>query len=599
MERHAERLRLLLVRHRRLDRLHAAGELDAVRSRAARRTTLRRGPPRSAPARATADVQRLDRHRLAVGEPQPLRDHDRLRRRDVQRATEMRAGHRRRVTDERPAAGAHPTPRMSSLNDVIVSSCAIFGSRTKVPAPRRRASKPSRTRSSSAARTVRRDTPRSTHSCRSDGIACRRRPPSSNSRTRSRVWLCFVVLCSCVTGAMLPGSGSKWSIPLSLSPADVVLDSRSMERLVPADRAARRRAGRSRPARAPRAWSSWSTTRTRKVAPAVRRSAAPLARRSTRSSPACERGGRLVYAGAGTSGRLASSTRRSARRRSAAAGTGRGVARRRRPTRPRRPDDDAARAPPTSPRPESTRATPSCVLSASGRRRTPLGAARAAAAAGALVVAVVCAAGSALGRLADHEVVAEVGPEVIAGSTRMKAGTAQKLVLNTISTLTMVRLGKTFGNLMVDVVAANAKLRERSRRAVALAPRASPTSTPARRWRRRRQREGRDRVPPRRRRPGGGAAPARGGGRRRAPRARHVSVTGSASRPPRRWRARAGRRRGRRRARSSRSAGRRPRARPCGPRVRRPAGERVRRSRLRHGRPRRVPAGARRCSRRA
>ena len=66
-----------------------------------------------------------------------------------------------------------------------------------------------------------------------------------------------------------------------------------------------------------------------------------------------------------------------------------------------------------------------------------------------------------------------VGPEVIAGSTRMKAGTAQKLVLNTISTVPMVRLGKTFGNLMVDVVAGNAKLRARARRAVELATGAS------------------------------------------------------------------------------------------------------------------------------
>jgi N-acetylmuramic acid 6-phosphate etherase len=58
---------------------------------------------------------------------------------------------------------------------------------------------------------------------------------------------------------------------------------------------------------------------------------------------------------------------------------------------------------------------------------------------------------------------------VIAGSTRLKAGTAQKLVLNTISTVTMIRLGKTYGNLMVDVVASNDKLRRRARRAIELA----------------------------------------------------------------------------------------------------------------------------------
>jgi N-acetylmuramic acid 6-phosphate etherase len=112
-------------------------------------------------------------------------------------------------------------------------------------------------------------------------------------------------------------------------------------------------------------------------------------------------------------------------------------------------------------------------ISASGRTPYVLGAARAAGSAGALSVAVVCAPDSELGRLVDHEIVAVVGPELIAGSTRLKAGTAQKLVLNTISTVTMIRLGKTFGNLMVDVVAGNAKLRARARRAVALATRSS------------------------------------------------------------------------------------------------------------------------------
>ena len=134
-------------------------------------------------------------------------------------------------------------------------------------------------------------------------------------------------------------------------------------------------------------------------------------------------------------------------------------------------------------------------LSASGRTPYVLGAARAAAAAGALTVAVVCARDSELGRLADHEVVAVVGPEVIAGSTRMKAGTAQKLVLNTISTVTMVRLGRTYGNLMVDVVASNAKLRARARRAVELATDASDAEVDAALGGGRRRREGRDRLP--------------------------------------------------------------------------------------------------------
>ena len=106
-------------------------------------------------------------------------------------------------------------------------------------------------------------------------------------------------------------------------------------------------------------------------------------------------------------------------------------------------------------------------LSASGRTPFTCGALAAARAAGATTVAVVSAAGSELALLADHEILVPVGPEVIAGSTRLKAGTAQKLVLNTISTIAMVRLGKTYGNLMVDVVATNDKLRARVRRIVA------------------------------------------------------------------------------------------------------------------------------------
>jgi N-acetylmuramic acid 6-phosphate etherase len=105
-------------------------------------------------------------------------------------------------------------------------------------------------------------------------------------------------------------------------------------------------------------------------------------------------------------------------------------------------------------------------LSASGRTPYVLGALGVAARAGALTVAIVSVDGSELGRLVEHEIAVVVGAEVVAGSTRLKAGTAQKLVLNMISTIVMVRLGKTFGNLMVDVVATNEKLRDRVRRIV-------------------------------------------------------------------------------------------------------------------------------------
>jgi len=82
---------------------------------------------------------------------------------------------------------------------------------------------------------------------------------------------------------------------------------------------------------------------------------------------------------------------------------------------------------------------------------------------------VVCVEGSELAAVAEREVCVPVGPEVLTGSTRLKAGTAQKLVLNMISTISMIRLGKTYGNLMVDVVATNEKLRARVRRIVAAA----------------------------------------------------------------------------------------------------------------------------------
>jgi N-acetylmuramic acid 6-phosphate etherase len=213
------------------------------------------------------------------------------------------------------------------------------------------------------------------------------------------------------------------------------------------------------------------------VAGAVRSIAPELAAAIEAISERLARGGRLIYAGAGSSGRLAlldaaevgptfgapagqvvaviaggptaAATAQEAAEDDEAAGhadvAALGVG----------PDDAVV------------------ALSASGGTPYALGAARAAREAGALTAAIVCAAGSELGRIVEYELVAVTGPEVIAGSTRMKAGTAQKLILNTISTVSMVRLGKTYGNLMVDVVATNAKLRGRVRRAIALATGAS------------------------------------------------------------------------------------------------------------------------------
>ena len=105
-------------------------------------------------------------------------------------------------------------------------------------------------------------------------------------------------------------------------------------------------------------------------------------------------------------------------------------------------------------------------ISASGRTPYVLGAIARARVAGALTVGLACNADSELSAAVEHPIEVLVGPEFIAGSTRLKAGTAQKLVLNMLSTLAMVRLGKTYGNLMVDVRVTNAKLRDRATRIV-------------------------------------------------------------------------------------------------------------------------------------
>ncbi|MBT2439679.1 N-acetylmuramic acid 6-phosphate etherase [Streptomyces sp. ISL-36] len=108
-------------------------------------------------------------------------------------------------------------------------------------------------------------------------------------------------------------------------------------------------------------------------------------------------------------------------------------------------------------------------ISASGRTPYAIGAVAHARAAGALTIGLSCNADSELAAAAEHGIEVVTGPELLTGSTRLKAGTAQKLVLNMISTITMIRLGKTYGNLMVDVRASNEKLQARSRRIVALA----------------------------------------------------------------------------------------------------------------------------------
>jgi N-acetylmuramic acid 6-phosphate etherase len=211
------------------------------------------------------------------------------------------------------------------------------------------------------------------------------------------------------------------------------------------------------------------------VAGAVAAAGDELARAIDAIVARLEGGGRLVYVGAGTSGRLA--------------------------------ELDAAECGPTFSAPDGqvvavtiqgdaaeeegeagvravaeanvTAADAVVGVSASGATPFTLAGMREAHSRGALTIAVVCVEDSPLARSADHAVVAIVGPELVAGSTRLKAGTAQKLILNTISTVTMIRLGKTYGNLMVDVRAGSEKLRARARRAVELATGAKPEEAEA------------------------------------------------------------------------------------------------------------------------
>ncbi len=207
------------------------------------------------------------------------------------------------------------------------------------------------------------------------------------------------------------------------------------------------------------------------VAGAVRQALPDIARAVDALVERFRRGGRLIYVGAGTSGRLAVL--------------------------------DAAEAPPTFSTPPEmiqaiiaggeaalTKAVEGAEddwqagydsvnrlgvsekdaivgIAASGRTPFVLGALEAANAMGAVTIGIACNAPSPLLEAAQIKIAALVGAEVIAGSTRLKAGTAQKMILNMLSTASMIRLGKVYRNLMVDVKVSNEKLAARARRIVA------------------------------------------------------------------------------------------------------------------------------------
>ncbi|MEO0650461.1 MAG: N-acetylmuramic acid 6-phosphate etherase [Planctomycetota bacterium] len=108
-------------------------------------------------------------------------------------------------------------------------------------------------------------------------------------------------------------------------------------------------------------------------------------------------------------------------------------------------------------------------IAASGRTPWVLGALDVARTLGALTIGIACVPGSALLRQADLAIELDTGPELISGSTRLKAGTATKLALNALSTGVMVRTGRTYGDLMVDLRATNEKLRRRAAKIVSTA----------------------------------------------------------------------------------------------------------------------------------
>ncbi len=120
-----------------------------------------------------------------------------------------------------------------------------------------------------------------------------------------------------------------------------------------------------------------------------------------------------------------------------------------------------------------------CGIAASGRTPYVLGAVRYAKTLGALTIGVSCVPDSQLAAEVDVPITPVTGPEVVTGSTRMKAGTATKLVLNMLSTGAMIRLGMTYGNRMVNVQPRNSKLIDRARRIIASAVPAGPDTAAA------------------------------------------------------------------------------------------------------------------------
>jgi N-acetylmuramic acid 6-phosphate etherase len=181
------------------------------------------------------------------------------------------------------------------------------------------------------------------------------------------------------------------------------------------------------------------------------------------------RGGRLIYIGAGTAGRMGvldavecPPTFNTDRVVGVLAGSSAAIERSREAA-----EDDAGAGAADLAALAVTADDAVVGIAASGRTPYTIGAVRYAREVGATTIGISSNPAAELSLEVEHPIELVTGPEVIAGSTRLKAGTAQKVVLNVISTIAMVRVGKTFGNLMVDLRASNAKLRDRARRIVA------------------------------------------------------------------------------------------------------------------------------------
>ena len=203
------------------------------------------------------------------------------------------------------------------------------------------------------------------------------------------------------------------------------------------------------------------------AAAAVRGALPAIAAAVEDAVPALQQGGRIVYTGAGTSGRigvqdgteLPPTYNWPADRLVFAIAGGLGALLK---SAEQAEDDEAAGARAMA---DANIAAHDVVigLAASGTTPFTIGALRAANAAGAVTIAVANNANAPLFDVARHRILADTGSEVIAGSTRMKAGTAQKIVLNLLSTAVMVRMGRVYRGLMVDMRARNEKLRRRAK----------------------------------------------------------------------------------------------------------------------------------------